>query len=64
MLENTFTSISDMADVIFPFLKSIKPIKKLMLKIKWESDLAVAKVKLPILFISGDMDTFVPTWMT
>lgn len=53
-----------MADVIFPFLKSIKPIKKLMLKIKWESDLAVAKVKLPILFISGDMDTFVPTWMT
>lgn len=62
IVENTFTGISDMADSIFPFLKFMGPIKKKMLKLKWDS---VSKVELmkkcPVLFISGDQDTFVPT---
>jgi len=35
-----------------------------MLKIKWDSLAIVNKIKTPILFISGDQDTFVPTQMT
>jgi len=35
-----------------------------MLKIKWDSLAIVGKIKTPILFISGDQDTFVPTTMT
>lgn len=38
VLENTFTSISSMADLIFPFLKKLGPIKTLMLKLDWNSE--------------------------
>jgi len=35
IIENTFTSISAMADEMFPFLKPVKPF---ILKIGWYSD--------------------------
>ena len=37
IIENTFTSICDMADALFSFLKLIQPIKKMMLRLRWES---------------------------
>ena len=53
-----------MAAQLFPFLETIKPIKEFMLKLAWYNDLEVKDIKLPMLFVSGSADTFVPTWMT
>lgn len=64
VIENTFTNICDMADSVFPMFKLIPSIKKAMLRLKWESDKEVEHIKTPMFFISGDMDTFVPTEQT
>ena len=64
IIENTFTSICDMADAVFSFLKFIPTLKKKMLRLRWESIDQVEYIKTPIFFISGDMDTLVPTEMT
>jgi fermentation-respiration switch protein FrsA (DUF1100 family) len=64
IIENTFTSIGDMADVLFPFLKMIPNLKQSMLKMNWDSLKLVTEITTPILFITGDIDTFVPTEMT
>ena len=53
-----------MADQVFPFLKSIGPLKDFMTKLKWDSKSQVSKITVPTLYISGSKDTFVPTWMT
>lgn len=50
IVENTFLSINAMVDVMLPFLK---PIKALVLRIKWDSDKLIQYVNQPILFISG-----------
>jgi fermentation-respiration switch protein FrsA (DUF1100 family) len=62
IVESTFTSISDMADTLFGFLKHLGPIKAYMLKLKWENINEINDITCPILFISGSADTFVPTW--
>ena len=64
IIENTFTSICDMADALFSFLRLIQPIKRAMLRLRWESINEVQKIKKPVFFISGDQDTLVPTEMT
>mgnify|MGYP006111160597 CR=1 FL=1 len=61
VVESTFTSISDMADQLFSFLKHLGPIKQKMLKLKWENLTQVPDITCPILYISGSADTFVPT---
>lgn len=53
-----------MAEVLFPFLGYIKGIKNKMLKLNWDNLAQVKNVTCPILFISGDLDSFVPTQMT
>lgn len=50
IVENTFLSISAMVDIVMPFLRPIKPY---VLRIKWDSDEKISRVKQPILFISG-----------
>ena len=37
IIENTFTSICDMADAVFGFLKLIPTLKRKMLRLRWES---------------------------
>ena len=37
VIENTFTSISDMASSVFAILKFVGPLKNLMLRLKWDS---------------------------
>jgi fermentation-respiration switch protein FrsA (DUF1100 family) len=64
IIENTFTSINDMADSVFSFFKWIPAIKKRMLRLKWESIDQVEHISTPLFFISGDKDTFVPTEQT
>jgi hypothetical protein len=57
VVENTFLSVGKMVDILIPFLRPLKPY---VLKIKWDSDRKIPRVKQPILFISGDSDQMVP----
>lgn len=57
MLENTFCSISLLVDKIFPFLR---PIKKYLLRLDWNSIARIPSITAPILFISGRADEVVP----
>lgn len=53
-----------MADALFPVLKLIPYIKSKMLRVNFDSLTKVKLVTLPIIFISGSIDTFVPTEQT
>lgn len=64
IIENTWTTMSEMADQLFPFLALIKTIKNKMLKLNWDNLAKVKKITSPILFITGSLDSFVPTEMT
>ncbi|CAD8052803.1 unnamed protein product [Paramecium primaurelia] len=57
ILENTFTSIDDMVDVIFPKLKFFKSI---LLKNHWLSIQKIGQITQPILFIYSMRDEIVP----
>jgi abhydrolase domain-containing protein 13 len=56
ILENTFTSISDLVDRLLPF---VAPFKKYLLRLKWKSIEFIANIKAPIFFISGLKDEIV-----
>ena len=50
IIESTFTSISDMADQVFPFLTKLPcGIKEKMTKLKWKSIEKVPTIKTPLL---------------
>lgn len=54
-----------MANSLFPFLAWIPSIKARMLKIHFDSLSKMQHIdNIPILFISGDIDSFVPTVQT
>jgi abhydrolase domain-containing protein 13 len=59
IVENTFTSISDMVDCLMPWLTPIKPF---VLKIGWNSKqvLTDTRFKMPFLFLAGAKDELVP----
>jgi len=57
ILENTFTSIPDMVDHLFPYLKFFKHI---VLRISWNSLQKIGNLEQPIFFINGDKDELVP----
>lgn len=57
ILENTFTSIPDMVDKLFPMVKMLK---KFVLRISWDSLSIIDKVKCPLLFIKATNDELVP----
>eukprot|EP00607_Mallomonas_marina_P008257 CAMPEP_0182417158 /NCGR_PEP_ID=MMETSP1167-20130531/1550_1 /TAXON_ID=2988 /ORGANISM="Mallomonas Sp, Strain CCMP3275" /LENGTH=463 /DNA_ID=CAMNT_0024590499 /DNA_START=161 /DNA_END=1552 /DNA_ORIENTATION=- len=57
ILENTFTSVAEMVDVLMPWVARLK---HLVLRIGWHSDRVIASLSQPILFISGDSDQLVP----
>lgn len=58
ILENTFSSMGDMVDKLFPFIKNIK---HLLLTNKWPSKDRVKNLKYPILFFSSEHDEIVPS---
>ncbi|CAN4084667.1 unnamed protein product [Withania somnifera] len=68
ILENTFTSILDMAGVLFPFLKWViggsgsKGFKLLNFVVRspWDTVCIVGEIRQPILFLSGLQDEVVP----
>jgi hypothetical protein len=57
IIENTFTSISAMADILFPYVYYFK---HLILRIGWNNDNIVPTLNLPIFYITGDKDEIVP----
>jgi abhydrolase domain-containing protein 13 len=50
VVENTFLSVGAMVDKLMPFASRIKG---LILRINWDSDNKIQKIKQPIMFISG-----------
>mmetsp|Transcript_84904 Transcript_84904/g.164664 ORF Transcript_84904/g.164664 Transcript_84904/m.164664 type:complete len:377 (-) Transcript_84904:198-1328(-) len=61
IIENSFTSISDMVDAKFPIL-NVPYFKGLFLRLKWDSLTAIKTLppSLPILFLSSTNDEIVP----
>jgi len=57
MVENTFTSISDMVDHLMPV---VAPFKALVLRIRWDSTRIVPHLRTPLLFLAGTDDEIVP----
>jgi len=57
ILENTFTSISDLVNTLFPYLTLFKPF---VLRLEWNSLFRIKFVECPILFLSGKNDEIVP----
>jgi hypothetical protein len=57
ILENTFTSMSDLIDKIFPFLKLIK---NFLLKNHWPTKDRISFLKIPILFFMSAKDELIP----
>eukprot|EP01048_Picozoa_sp_COSAG05_P004681 COSAG05_NODE_261_length_12717_cov_4.824061_2_plen_380_part_00 len=62
IVENTFTSIREMAGSLFPFLKLLpQNLCEALLENHWHSDSIIHELKLPILFLGGKQDEIVPT---
>jgi len=59
ILENTFTSISDLVDSLFPFI-AYEALKKRFLRIHWESIKRVPDITVPLLFLTGEKDEMIP----
>lgn len=50
IVENTFLSVGAMVDVIMPFLKHIR---RFVVYMYWDSDVKIADLQMPIMFIAG-----------
>jgi hypothetical protein len=37
VIENTWTTISEMAEILFPFLRLVRSLKNKMLKLNWDN---------------------------
>ncbi|XP_077240990.1 alpha/beta hydrolase domain-containing protein WAV2-like [Tasmannia lanceolata] len=69
ILENTFTSVLDMAGVVLPFLKwfigrnvaKAPRILNCLVRSPWSTIDVIDQIKLPILFLSGLQDEMVPS---
>lgn len=59
IVENTFTSINSMIDVVLPPLRWAKPLNRNV----WDSAGVVGRLDLPMLFMSGAEDELVPPRM-
>lgn len=59
ILENTFTSVSDMAEPLWTPLGYIKA----LFKGQWNSVDRIGKISCPLLFVSGLADELVPAEM-
>lgn len=59
ILENTFTSISDVVNALFPLL-AFESLKKRFLRIRWESIQRVQDLEVPMLFLTGEKDEMIP----
>lgn len=56
VVENSFTSVPDMVDIVLPFLRYFK----FMSRNQWASESKLAAIKAPTLFFSGRLDELIP----
>jgi pimeloyl-ACP methyl ester carboxylesterase len=54
IIESTFTNVSEMVDILFPFLKLFGSFKNMIFKIRWDNVMQVKLVTCPSFFVSGD----------
>ncbi|KAJ5066225.1 protein abhd13 [Anaeramoeba ignava] len=59
IVENTFTSVPEMAKHLLPFTKYFP----FLVHIKWNSEKSIQKIEAPILFLSGQKDELIPPFM-
>jgi len=64
VIENTFTSVSKIADNLFPFLKAIPNIKRKMMRLDWNSEVKISEITMPIFFVAGQRDQLCPMSMS
>lgn len=57
IIENTFTTLGDLVDVMFPLLKYVRDF---LLKTKFETIKIIGKIKRPILFCRSECDELIP----
>ena len=57
IIENTFTTLGDLVDVMFPFLRYFR---KYLLRTKFETIDIIGKIKRPILFCRSEKDELIP----
>jgi len=57
IVENTFLSISKMVDQLMPL---IAPLKFLVLRMDWNSEVVAPRIQTPVLYLAGDRDELVP----
>jgi fermentation-respiration switch protein FrsA (DUF1100 family) len=57
ILENTFSSMGEMVDKLFPLLKNFK---KYILKNNWPSNTRIGNIQTPMLFLMSELDELVP----
>lgn len=57
ILENTFLSIGDLVDTLFPIMSYIKNI---ILRNHWNTKSIIKNIEVPILFIMSEKDELVP----
>jgi pimeloyl-ACP methyl ester carboxylesterase len=60
IIENTFTSVGDLAIKLFSLLKLFKFLLPLLVKSKWLAKEDIKQVKVPIMLLSAQMDLLVP----
>ncbi|KAF6004878.1 bem46 protein, variant [Cyanidiococcus yangmingshanensis] len=60
VLENTFTALIDMIDLVHPYLRSFK---WLITQNRWLSREKIKQLKIPVLLLSGQRDGFIPPRM-
>lgn len=57
IIENTFTTLGDLCDVMFPPLRLVR---KFLLKSKFETNKIIGKIKKPIMFCRSEKDELIP----
>lgn len=60
VLENTFTSVEQMALQLFPLLNSVRCVLSRLLENKWENAKCIPRINRPLLFLSSGRDQIVP----
>lgn len=58
IVENTFTSIPDLASTLFPLLA---PLRHVLVRLAWDTWSRLHQVTCPVLVVTGDADGIVPT---
>jgi len=59
VLENTFASISQLVDTLFPII-AFKFLKDRFLRLRWESFERIKELEVPLLFLTGQQDEMIP----